>query len=250
MDGHGRRRQATRYACTTARQSRAEGQPASAIAEVNTAYTNIGVTASYYQTTLGVDLTAMIGSVPAGGAAKALLASVRVCYTGEQCPWDNAFWDGLQTTFGQGYVALDVVAHELTHGVTEKTSNLAYLYQSGAINESMSDVFGELVDLSDGASLPDTTDAWLLGEAAPGGPIRSMSNPGTYGQPDKMTSSDYYAYDGDSGGVHTNSGVGNKAAYLIGHGGTFNGQTVTALGVAKTAAVYYRTLNTLATGAD
>jgi len=240
-------------ACNTANQTRAEGQPPSAISEVNAAYDNIGTTAAYYQSTLGIDLTALIGSVPAGGSSKALRAATRVCFTHNPCPLNNAFWDGQQSTYGQGYAAAqDVVAHELAHGVTEKTSNLAYLYQSGAINESMSDVFGELVDLSDGVNLPDTAGTWLVGEDAPGGAIRSMSDPGTHGQPDRMTSPDYTADESftDNGGVHTNSGVGNKAAYLIGQGGTFNGQTVTGLGLPKTAVIYYRTLSVLATGAD
>jgi len=239
------------YTCKVANQTRVEGQAPVLPAEVNKAYDHTGATATYYLSNFGADLTAMIGTVPAGGAAKALRVSTRVCFPGEACPLDNAFWDGEQTTYGEGYGgAQDVVAHELTHGVTEKTSNLFYGYQSGAINESMSDVFGELIDLSDGVNLPDSTDNWFLGEDAPGGVVRSMSDPSSYGQPDKMTSPNYYPFDGDSGGVHTNSGVGNKAAYLIGRGGTFNGQAVTGLGLTKTAAIYYRTLNLLATGAD
>jgi Zn-dependent metalloprotease len=114
---------------------------------------------------------------------------------------------------------------ELTHGVTERTAGLFYYFQSGAINESMSDVFGELIDQSYvGHSNDDPSMKWQLGEDLPVsiGIIRSMSNPHDHLQPDKMTDTTYYdngfyasgspSGPNDSGGVHTNSGVNNKAA--------------------------------------
>ncbi len=160
----------------------------------------------------------------------------------------NAFWNDAQMVYGDGYSAgLDVVGHELTHGVTQYTSNLFYFYQSGAINESLSDVFGELLDRSYNGG----TDSWRIGEKLPGGAIRSMSNPPSHSDPDTMTSSYYYTGDNDSGGVHTNSGVSNKAAYLMAAGGTFNGRTVTALGADKTLAIYYEAQTHLLTsGSD
>ncbi len=237
--------------CFLGRKARAEGEPVSRIGDVNLSYDNTGATAQWYQDTLGLDLNTFIGSNYGDGAGVALRSSTRFCPG--TCPYQNAFWDGEQMVFGWHFPrAEDVVAHEISHGVTQHTSNLFYIFQSGAINESMSDVFGELVDQSDGVTYPDDADEWTLGEESPLGVIRSMSSPPDYGQPDSMTSRDYVAdadlY--DNGGVHTNSGVGNKAAYLIAHGGTFNGQTVAPLGLAKTANIYWRTENLLTSGAD
>ncbi len=174
--------------------------------------------------------------------------------------YGNAFWNGAQMVYGDGYgfpLADDVVAHELTHGVTEHESNLFYFYQSGAINESLSDVWGEFVDLyrateNDGGDL-----RWAVGEDITGlGAIRNMQNPPMYGDPDRMTSANYfcnqselYSGSGDNGGVHYNSGVNNKAVYLMTDGGSFNGHTVTGLGYAKVADLYYEVQTHLLTSA-
>lgn len=169
--------------------------------------------------------------------------------------YDNAFWSGQQIVYGDKYgfpLADDVVAHELTHGVTEHESNLFYYYQSGAINESFSDLWGEYYDQSNGLGNDAASVKWLIGEDVTGvGAIRSMSNPPKFNDPDKMTSKLYYKGDGDNGGVHTNSGINNKAVYLMVAGGSFNGKNVTALGWTKTAAIYYE-VNTylLTSGAD
>jgi len=153
----------------------------------------------------------------------------------------NAFWNGQQMAYGDGFsLADDVVGHELTHGVTSYTSGLLYYYQSGAINESFSDVFGEFIDLGNGSGTDTAGVRWLLGEDVPGGgAIRNMQNPPAFGNPDKMTSPYYYTGSGDNGGVHYNSGINNKAAYLMVDGGTFNGQTIAGLGIPKTARIYY-----------
>ncbi|MBI5951708.1 MAG: M4 family metallopeptidase [Chloroflexi bacterium] len=159
----------------------------------------------------------------------------------------NAYWNGDQMVYGDRVAVDDVVAHELTHGVTDYTSGLLYLYQPGAINESMSDVFGELIDLSnvDDYYVNDTTGRWLMGESIEGAAksFRSMKNPPQFGDPDKMSSALYYKQAGDQGGVHTNSGVNNKAAYLMTDGGAFNGYTVTGIGINKVAALYYKVNN-------
>lgn len=155
----------------------------------------------------------------------------------------NAFWSSQlgQMIYGKDYAtAEDVVGHELTHGFTSFSSKLFYYYQSGALNESLSDIFGELVQRT-----TDKTDGWLLGEDLPIGAVRNMKDPTASpspAQPDKMTST---LWEGDftfrdRGGVHFNSGVGNKTAYLITDGDTFNGQTVRGLGINKTAALFYR----------
>jgi Zn-dependent metalloprotease len=167
----------------------------------------------------------------------------------------NAFWNGAQMVYGDGYgfpLADDVVAHELTHGVTQYESNLFYYYQSGAINESFSDLWGEYFDQTNSQGNDAAEVKWLIGEDVSGlGAMRSMSNPPAYGDPDKMSSANYYEGGNDNGGVHTNSGVNNKAVYLMVNGETFNGKTVTALGWDKTAAIYYEAnTNLLTSGAD
>ncbi len=153
--------------------------------------------------------------------------------------YQNAFWTGSQMVYGDNMAADDVVGHELTHGVTQYASALIYSYQSGAINESFSDVWGEFIDQTNSSGNDSPSVKWLMGEDTPLGAIRSMSNPPAYSNPDKMSSPYYYKGSGDNGGVHTNSGVNNKAAYLMVEGGAFNGRTIIGIGLNKTAAVYY-----------
>ena len=169
-------------------------------------------------------------------------------------PFDNAFWNGAQMVYGAGFASADdVVAHELTHGVTENESNLFYVWQSGAINESFSDVWGEFMDLTNGTGTDTPATRWQMGEDLPAsvGVVRNMSDPTIYGDPDKITSANYYTANGDNGGVHINSGVNNKAAYLMVDGATFNGRTVTGLGITKVAKIYYYAqTNLLTSGSD
>ncbi|MBS1252447.1 MAG: Bacillolysin [Anaerolineales bacterium] len=149
-----------------------------------------------------------------GGAT--LIATV---HYGESYP--NAFWNGSQMVYGDGYAsANDVVAHELTHAVTEYTANLTYQYQSGALNESFSDIFGAMVDRGD----------WLMGEDLPIGAIRSLADPPAYQQPGHLD--DYNTTCSDNGGVHINSGIPNKVAYLMSE----------ALGRSTAEQIFYRTL--------
>ncbi|MEK8019963.1 MAG: M4 family metallopeptidase [Candidatus Parabeggiatoa sp.] len=156
-------------------------------------------------------------------------------------PIANAYWNGSLMTYGTGYVVDDVVAHEMTHGVTHYTSGLVYANESGAINESFSDVWGELIDQT--YTHPGENDTptakWLMGEDLSIGALRNMKNPPDKHDPDSLCSQHYYHGDGDHGGVHTNSGVNNKAAYLMTDGGTFNGYTIAALGINKVAKLYY-----------
>jgi Zn-dependent metalloprotease len=171
------------------------------------------------------------------------------------CPYSNAFWNGEQIVYGDAYgfpLADDVVAHELTHGVTQYESNLFYYYQSGAINESFSDLWGEYYDQTNGFGTDSADVKWLISEDVSGqGTMRSMSSPSAFGDPDKMSSINYYEGNEDNGGVHFNSGVNNKAAFLMVEGGSFNSRTVSALGWAKTIAIYYEAqTNLLISGSD
>ncbi|MBK9926593.1 MAG: M4 family metallopeptidase [Anaerolineales bacterium] len=167
----------------------------------------------------------------------------------------NAAWNGSQMVYGDTYdfpLADDVVAHELTHGVTQYESDLFYYYQSGAINESFSDLWGEYYDQTNGKGNDTSAVKWLIGEDVLDlGALRNMSDPTVYGDPDQMTSSNYYIDTSDNGGVHSNSGINNKAVFLMVEGGSFNGKTVAAIGWDKTIAIYYE-VNThlLSSGSD
>ncbi|WP_027409593.1 M4 family metallopeptidase [Anoxybacteroides tepidamans] len=162
--------------------------------------------------------------------------------------YNNAFWNGSQMVYGDGdgqtFIpfsgGIDVVAHELTHAVTDYTAGLIYQNESGAINESLSDIFGTLVEYYANKN-PD----WEIGEDiytpnVPNDALRSMSDPTKYGDPDHY--SKRYTGTQDNGGVHTNSGIINKAAYLLSEGGTHYGVTVTGIGRDKTGKIFYRTL--------
>jgi Zn-dependent metalloprotease len=158
--------------------------------------------------------------------------------------YNNAFWDGAEMVFGDGdgvlftdfTKSLDVIAHELTHGVTEFTAGLNYHNQSGALNESISDVFGSVVKQWAAKHTADQAD-WLIGAEIftpdiAGDALRSMKNPGSaYNspvlgkdpQPDHMSKYKQMpdTDEGDNGGVHINSGIPNKAFCLtaLGIGG-------------------------------
>ncbi|MEX2393995.1 MAG: Calx-beta domain-containing protein [Actinomycetota bacterium] len=228
---------------------RVEGGPATAIADVDQAYDYTGDTYDFYFSRHGRDSIDDVG-MP-------IKSMVKYCDSFVGCPMLNAFWFADQLTFGEGFVADDVVAHELTHGVTEKESSLFYAYQSGAINESLSDVWGEFVDLVNAKGNDAASVRWLLGEDVNpagvvfDGAVRDMQNPPAFNHPDRMRSELFYAGEDDNGGVHFNSGVNNKAAFLLTDGGTFNGQTVAPLGIDKVADIYYEAATAgLTSGSD
>ena len=259
----------------------------SADPDVHDAYTYAAETYQFYDQVVG-DASAL--GLPSDTGGRALNSTVHMCdstATATCVRFENAFWDGKEMVYGDGFSSADdVVAHELTHSVTEHTSNLFYWYQSGAINESMSDVMGELVDQWDHVGTDTEENRWIIGEDLPlsFGAIRDMADPTTaptgavkgnfFRQPDKMTSTNYWArqswvndpvrgsaaYPDDEGGVHINSGVGNKAAYLIVDGGTFNGVSVPGLGgtdpatrgaaITKAAKIYFLADEQLPSAAD
>ena len=231
------------YPCTS--PVREEGDPAHPVADVNAAYDFSGDTYDFFFDNFGRDSL--------DDAGMTLVNTVRWCPSPSACPFQNAFWDGAQMVYGQGFAVDDVVGHELTHGVTDFTSHLFYYFQSGSINEAISDIFGEYVDLSNTAGTDTAATRWLLGEDIPGiGAIRDMENPPAFGDPDRMTSPLYTAdvNEVDGGGVHTNSGVANKAAFLMTDGATFNGQTVTGLGIAKASQIWYEVAANMLTSAS
>jgi Zn-dependent metalloprotease/subtilisin-like proprotein convertase family protein len=165
----------------------------------------------------------------------------------------NAFWDGTRMTYGDGnttyspLTTLDICGHEMTHGITEFSANLVYSYESGAMNEGFSDIFGTVVEYY---ANPATAD-WTVGEDI-GVPFRSMSNPNLYNQPDTYLGTSWYTGTGDNGGVHYNSGVLNYWFYLVTNGGSGtndinNAFNVAGIGMTKAAAIAYRTLTTYLT---
>lgn len=153
--------------------------------------------------------------------------------------FQNAYWDGSQMVFGDGFVVNDVTAHELGHAVCQTTANLTYKSQSGALNESFSDVWGAMVDRDD----------WLIGEDLSIGAVRDMSDPNAYNQPKDMTEYKRMFFR-DNGGVHINSGIPNYAAYLLSDGGSNQGVTVVGQGRDVTEKIWYRTESTKLTASS
>ncbi|OIK04433.1 M4 family metallopeptidase [Streptomyces monashensis] len=200
---------------------RAEGQDPVQDASVNRAYAGLGATFELYLKAYQRDSI--------DGRGLPLNASVHY-----QTGYDNAFWNGDQMVFGDGdgqvfgdfTSCIDVIGHELTHGVTQYTANLEYEGQSGALNESVSDVFGSLIKQYSLGQSADRAD-WLIGEGllAPGvhgTALRSMKAPGTAyddprlgKDPQPATMAGYVRTSDDNGGVHTNSGIPNHAFYLL-----------------------------------
>ncbi len=160
----------------------------------------------------------------------------------------NAYWDGSRMTFGDAYapykplVSLDITGHEIAHGLDQLTAGLTYSYESGALNESFSDIFGVAVEyFADSA-----TSNWLLGEDI-GLTFRSLSSPNTYGDPDTYLGTNWYTGSGDAGGVHTNSGVQNYWYYLLSMGGSGTNDigsifSVTGLGRDKATDIAWRSM--------
>lgn len=200
--------------------ARLEGQPATGDPAVDEAYDALGASYDFFWKVFGRD------SIDNQGFA--LIGSV---HYGQD--YENAFWNGAQMVFGDGdgeiferfTRSLDVIGHELSHGVIESEAGLVYANQSGALNESISDVFGVLIKqhvLRQTAAEAD----WLIGAdlltpRIKGIGLRSMSHPGTAyddpllgkdPQPDHMRK--FVITQEDNGGVHINSGIPNRAFYL------------------------------------
>ncbi len=163
----------------------------------------------------------------------------------------NANWDGTHMNYGDGdasagytpLTAIDITAHEMSHGVTQYTSDLVYQDESGALNEGFSDCMGVAVrQFARNAPVM----GWLIGDEIGGNPFRNMANPNQYGDPDTYGGTNWHAPGGtDNGGVHQNSGVLNFWFYLLTMGGSGtndNGDVynISALGLEKASQILYR----------
>ncbi|MHC4498272.1 MAG: M4 family metallopeptidase, partial [Planctomycetota bacterium] len=223
---------------------RSEGGGPSGITDVDNAYDYAGDTYDFYLNYHGRDSI--------DNAGMDLVSTTRFCPNFISCPFVNAFWSGSQMVYGEGFASADdVVGHEMTHGVTTNESGLFYYMQSGAINEALSDIWGEFIDLTNGKGTDTAGVRWELGEDLPIGAIRNMEDPTLFGDPDRIGSPNYFCGSDDNGGVHYNSGVANKTAYLLTDGDTFNGYVVTGLGIDKVADLFYEVqTNLLVSGSD
>jgi len=200
------------------------------------AHYNAGIAYDYYRTTFARN--ALNGS---GGTMISLINAV----DDDGSELDNAYWNGKIMSYGNGKLlkplagALDVAGHEMTHGVIQNTANLQYKNQSGAINESMADIFAVLIDRRN----------WTLGEdiarpnILPSGALRDVSNPNQGGQradPNGYQPATMAQYDNtteDNGGVHINSGIANFAFFKF----------ASVVSREKAEKVYYRALTTYLT---
>ncbi|MEP0754497.1 M4 family metallopeptidase [Trichocoleus sp. Lan] len=199
---------------------RSEGDPPSEDTAINEAYDGSGATYDLYEQVFERN------SIDNRGLRLDSTVHFGVKY-------DNAFWNGDQMVYGDGdgeiferfTKAIDVIGHELTHGVTQYEANLIYYGESGALNESFSDVFGSLVKQRVLNQTAEEAD-WIIGEGlftanVKGVGIRSMKAPGTAyddpvlgKDPQPATYKDRYKGLEDNGGVHINSGIANRAFYL------------------------------------
>lgn len=200
---------------------RVEGDPPTGDAGADEAHDGLGATFAFFSEVLGRN------SIDA--AAHPLDATV---HYGEQ--YDNAFWNGERMVFGDGdgevferfTTSLSVIGHELAHGVTQHTTGLEYQGQSGALNESISDVFGALVEQYAARQRVEEA-SWLIGAGlftveVEGQALRSLKSPGSAYDDDVLGRDpqpghlrDLVVTDEDNGGVHINSGIPNRAFYLV-----------------------------------
>ncbi len=169
--------------------------------------------------------------------------------------YNNAFWNGNYMTYGDGdgvtfspLVTLDICGHEMQHGITERTAGLVYSGESGALNESWSDVFGAMVERF---AKGESANTWLIGEQAytpgtAGDALRYMNDTHRGGDPDHY--SERYTGTADNGGVHTNSGISNFVFYLLSKGGTHHlGGSMTGIGADAAAKIWYKAITTYMT---
>ena len=219
---------------------RQEGGAVTGDAAVDTVYESVGIVRDYFRA-LGRN------SIDDQGMEFILNVHYRQSYT-------NAFWDGDEMTFGDGdgqtfanlTHSLDVVAHEIAHGVTQHTADLDYYSQSGALNEHFSDIFGSAIQQYHNRQDAGQAD-WLIGNEIMGPTLfgealRSMKAPGAAydnplmgNDPQPSHMRDYYAGSDDKQGVHINSGIPNRAFFLV----------ASDIGTDKAVAIWYHALRML-----
>lgn len=190
---------------------RSEGSSPSGIADADSAYDFSG----YFY-----DMLTSLGRDSYDDAGATMISNINVSGS---CP--NAWWDEIATSYCAGMATRDIVVHEFTHALTTHTADLIYSGESGALNESFSDLFGVSSDSN-----------WTMGEGSSIGIIRDVSDPGLYNQPD------HYDDFINGGGVHTNSGVHNKMGYLLINGGSHGGVTVQGIGFEDALSIFYHEL--------
>ncbi len=211
---------------TSGNTQRTEGSPATNNTYVDTAYDALGSAYEYFKSKFNRD------SFDDRGAR----LQAQIVKSGLQA--NNCMFNGTGIVCGEIFTALDVIVHEFAHGVTLHTAGLIYQNESGALNEALSDIFASAVDSKD----------WTLGENSRKGALRSMQNPTQFGHPDSMVSSKFYCGTQDNGGVHINSGVFNKAYFLMSSGGSHNGCQTQGIGRDAAAAIIYKAITTYARG--
>ena len=240
---------------------RSEGQAPCGIRDADLVYTYVGEIHDFYDDVHGRD-----GIDDDGMVVKAY---VRYSETGES-PYFEAYWSHQgHMVFGENCVVQDVVAHEFTHGVTQHESHLLHFNESGAINESFSDMWGEWIDQMYSSVRDNDSFAvkWLVGEDLLRGwqfldgrpAMRNMKDPARepYCDPDRKGSPHWQTLvgganpdqDNDYGWVHHNCGVNNKLCYLLTEGAYFNGHWVNGMGIKKVAKLYYEAQTKLLTRA-
>ncbi|TDQ31392.1 M4 family metallopeptidase [Zeaxanthinibacter enoshimensis] len=216
--------------------SRTEDGEPSGDTVVNQAFETSGFVRDYFENTFGLNSINNMG-----------MPVISNVHYGKA--YNNAYWDGDEMTYGDGdgiefknfASAIDVVAHELTHGVTQFLANLEYEGQPGALNEHFSDVFATIVKQKYFNQSIEEAD-WLIGDsivtpAFPGTAIRSLKEPGSANDFDRQPAhmDKYYNGPDDRYGVHINSGIPNRAFYLC----------CQEIGIEQASLIWYHTLKKL-----
>jgi Zn-dependent metalloprotease len=209
------------------------------VPDANKAYDAFGTIHGIYLNQFGRD-----SYDGAGGVLKALVNVPTVIGLSDFCPNASWIYGVNQMQICPGWVAQDVVGHEVTHGMTYSLTQMANINQSGAVNEALSDIFGSNMD-----------NNWTFGEDTPAGSFRFLDDPSKNilfdknlnktlsPMPDRLFSPNYYCQSSDSGGIHENMTVLTKAYYLMSVGGQFNGCTLTGIGRLPALAVWYQALS-------
>lgn len=210
----------------------ANSLPASSFS-LNGGYASAAVSAAYNLSQVYDFYATALGRTSFDNSGADIIAVVRA-RNADGSMLNNAYWNGRFLTFGSGDrypAALDVVAHEFTHAVTESTAKLIYQGESGALNEGFSDIMGEACE----RYMTGTLD-WVVGTSLLSR-LRSLQDPPDFGQPASM--SEYVSMTNDNGGVHTNSGIPNHVFYLLAEGLEGGG-----IGVAAARNIFYHALRT------